>query len=63
MFIKLKCYSLLLLENVSVNLKSYDILWLFSNLGLGSSFIIFHFFLYWGNLQLKIKFEFCSPVY
>lgn len=46
MLIKMKYYGLLLPENVSAYLKSYGILWLFSNLGVGSSFIIFlHFFI------------------
>lgn len=40
--IKQKYY--VLPENVSVNLKSYDILWLFISLGLGSLFIIFPLF-------------------
>lgn len=47
MFIKMKYYGLLLPANVSVNLMNYDILWLFSNLGLGSSFIIFMLFFFY----------------
>jgi len=44
MFLKLKYYGLLLLENVSVNLKSYGILWLLSSVRLGSSLLVFPLF-------------------